>query len=58
MNGRMSTRLRREAEERTVGENPEVTKTLYKTLKSNYILTGERSDYQKEKIKELATRTK
>jgi len=51
MNGRISTKLRREAEERTVGHKPEVTKELYKTLKYNYNLTGERSDYHVNKMK-------
>lgn len=51
MNGRMSTRLRREAEERTVGHPASTTKTLYKTLKYNYKLTGERSDYHDNKMR-------
>lgn len=42
MNGKQSKRLRRKAENLTIGQGKQATKKVYKVLKSNY-LTSKRN---------------
>lgn len=39
MNGKQSKKLRRKAEDLTIGQGKEATKRIYKILKHNYLMS-------------------